>query len=130
MNKKIDAEITFENIGDFEFVENGSEDNELTRKYFIINHLQSHVSKFFNVINWNELGGLGDAIYRKKTVRIQAQDGTPVSFLIRPTTLGNIDLRLTAKTSTAGDSVVRQLLVKVSQQDSNEITAITLKIYL
>jgi len=84
MNKKIDAEITFENIGDFEFVENGFEDNELTR----------------------------DAIYRKKTVRIQAQDGTPVSFLIRPTTLGNIDLRLTAKTSTAGDSVVRQLLVK------------------
>ena len=57
---------------------------------------------------------LGDAIYRKKTVRIQAQDGTPVSFLIRPTTLGNIDLRLTAKTSTAGDAIVKQLLVKVS----------------
>ena len=33
MNKKIEAELTFENIGDFEFVENGSEDNELSRKY-------------------------------------------------------------------------------------------------
>lgn len=63
---------------------------------------------------WNELLASGDAIYRKKNVRIQAQDGTPVSFLIRPITLGNIDLRLTAKTSTAGDAIVRQLLVKVS----------------
>lgn len=54
----------------------------------------------------------GDAIFRKKSVVVPAQDGTPVSFLIRPTTLGNIELRLTAKAATAGDSVVKQLLVK------------------
>jgi CD109 antigen len=56
----------------------------------------------------------GEAIFRKKSVRVPAQDGTPISFLIRPTTLGNIDLRMTAKTTTAGDAVVKKLLVKVS----------------
>ena len=56
----------------------------------------------------------GETIFRRKTVRVKAQDGSPVSFMIRPKTLGNIDLRLTAKTSTAGDAIVRQLLVKVS----------------
>lgn len=56
---------------------------------------------------------LGTTIYRKKNVKIAPQDGSPVSFLIRPTTLGNIDIRLTAKTNLAGDAVVRKLLVKV-----------------
>jgi len=56
----------------------------------------------------------GEAVFRKKSVRVPAQDGTPISFLIRPTTLGNIDLRMTAKTATAGDAVVKKLLVKVS----------------
>ena len=46
-------------------------------------------------------------------MRVPAQDGTPVSFLIRPTTLGNIDLRMTAKAATAGDAIVKKLLVKV-----------------
>ncbi|EFX86067.1 hypothetical protein DAPPUDRAFT_313404 [Daphnia pulex] len=84
MNKEITAELTFENIGDFQFIDNGLEDNEIS----------------------------SEAIFRKKSVRIPAQDGTPVSFLIRPTTLGNIDLRLTAKAATAGDAIVKKLLVK------------------
>ena len=61
----------------------------------------------------NNFFALGETIFRKKTVRVPPQDGSPVSFLIRPTTLGNIDLRMTAKSATAGDSIVRQLLVKV-----------------
>jgi len=84
MKKSVDAEVTFENIGDFDFIESGLDDNEIP----------------------------GETIFRRKTVRVKAQDGSPVSFMIRPKTLGNIDLRLTAKTSTAGDAIVRQLLVK------------------
>ncbi|XP_045036417.1 CD109 antigen isoform X3 [Daphnia magna] len=84
MNKEITAELTFENIGDFQFVDNGVEDNEIS----------------------------SETIFRKKSVRIPAQDGTPVSFLIRPTTLGHIDLRLTAKAATAGDAIIKKLLVK------------------
>lgn len=55
----------------------------------------------------------GETIFRKKSVRVPAQDGTSISFLIRPTTLGAIDLRMTAKAATAGDAVIKKLLVKV-----------------
>lgn len=60
-----------------------------------------------------KLSLIGETIFRKKSVRVPAQDGAPVSFLIRPTTLGNIDLRMTAKAATAGDAIVKKLLVKV-----------------
>jgi CD109 antigen len=32
MNKEITAELTFENIGDFQFIDNGLEDNEISSK--------------------------------------------------------------------------------------------------
>lgn len=84
MSKEVGAEVTLENIGDFDFVETGAESNELK----------------------------GESLFRSKTVRVPAQDGSPVSFLIRPKTLGNIDIRMTAKSFTAGDAIVRKLLVK------------------
>ena len=56
MNKKIEAELTFENIGDFEFIENGSDDNELTRKYTLFNLiriLKQQIEYFGNTMyNW------------------------------------------------------------------------------
>ena len=106
MNKEVEAELTFENIGDFHFIDNGVEDNEISRNPI---ELRS-VWPFFNRFS---IVQLGETIFRKKTVRVPAQDGTPVSFLIRPTTLGNIDLRMTAKAATAGDAIVKKLLVKV-----------------
>ena len=87
MSKEVGAEVTLENIGEFDFVETGAESNELK----------------------------GESLFRSKTVRVPAQDGSPVSFLIRPKTLGNIDIRMTAKSFTAGDAIVRKLLVKVGQ---------------
>jgi CD109 antigen len=35
MNKEITAELTFENIGDFQFIDNGLEDNEISSKKLI-----------------------------------------------------------------------------------------------
>ncbi|KAL3260062.1 hypothetical protein MRX96_016533 [Rhipicephalus microplus] len=49
---------------------------------------------------------------RSKTVRVPAQDGVPVSFLITPLKLGYIDIRVSATSSLAGDAILKKLLVK------------------
>lgn len=53
---------------------------------------------------------------KRKFVSIAAQDGSPISFLITPKKLGPIDIKVTATTNTAGDAVVKKLLVKPEGQ--------------
>lgn len=53
---------------------------------------------------------------KRKFVSIPAQDGSSVSFLITPKRLGPIEIKVTATTNTAGDSVVKKLLVKPEGQ--------------
>lgn len=53
---------------------------------------------------------------KRKTVTIAPFDGVSVSFLITPKKLGHIDLRVVATSPTAGDAVVRKLLVKPEGQ--------------
>lgn len=53
---------------------------------------------------------------KRKFVSIPAQDGSSVSFLITPKKLGPIDIKVTATTNTAGDSVLKKLLVKPEGQ--------------
>lgn len=49
---------------------------------------------------------------RKKTVDVPSNSGKTVSFMIRPTKLGHITIKVTATTALAGDGVERQLLVE------------------
>uniref|UniRef100_A0A1Q3FP24 CD109 antigen n=1 Tax=Culex tarsalis TaxID=7177 RepID=A0A1Q3FP24_CULTA len=49
---------------------------------------------------------------RKKTVEVASNSGRTVSFMIRPTKLGHITIKVTATTALAGDGVERQLLVE------------------
>ncbi|XP_038106499.1 CD109 antigen isoform X10 [Culex quinquefasciatus] len=49
---------------------------------------------------------------RKKTVEVPSNSGRTVSFMIRPTKLGHITIKVTATTALAGDGVERQLLVE------------------
>ncbi|KAL0273724.1 UNVERIFIED_CONTAM: hypothetical protein PYX00_006334 [Menopon gallinae] len=49
---------------------------------------------------------------RKKSVRVKANDGASLSFMIIPKTLGYISIRVTATSKRAGDGVDRKLLVK------------------
>lgn len=49
---------------------------------------------------------------RKKTVEVPSNSGKTVSFMIRPTKLGHITIKVTATTALAGDGVERQLLVE------------------
>jgi hypothetical protein len=49
----------------------------------------------------------------KKVVVVNANDGATVTFVIRPRKVGNVDLKVTARSRVAEDSVLRQLLVKV-----------------
>lgn len=53
---------------------------------------------------------------KRKFVSIAAQDGSTVSFLITPKKLGPIDIKVTATTNTAGDAVLKKLLVKPEGQ--------------
>ncbi|XP_035220649.1 CD109 antigen-like [Stegodyphus dumicola] len=58
----------------------------------------------------NEITNSNDQM--TKTVEVPAEDGISVLFLITPKTLGYIDLKVTAVSESAGDAVVRKLLVK------------------
>ncbi|XP_055599443.1 thioester-containing protein 1 allele R1-like isoform X25 [Uranotaenia lowii] len=51
-------------------------------------------------------------LFRKTSVSIPANSGKTVSFMIKPTKLGQITIKVVAVTKTAGDGVERQLLVE------------------
>lgn len=51
-------------------------------------------------------------VSRKKTVDVPSNSGRTVSFMIKPTKLGHITIKVTATTALAGDGVERQLLVE------------------
>ncbi|XP_022645189.1 CD109 antigen-like isoform X2 [Varroa destructor] len=48
----------------------------------------------------------------RKRVTVQPQNGTPVTFLITPTKLGYIDIKVTASHGYGGDSISKKLLVQ------------------
>ena len=52
----------------------------------------------------------------RQLVSIPANDGVSVTFLITPKTMGYIDIKMTANSAMAGDSVLRKLLVKPEGQ--------------
>ncbi|XP_064467079.1 CD109 antigen-like isoform X2 [Ornithodoros turicata] len=60
----------------------------------------------------NDVDGADNKQRRTKRVRVPAQDGAPVSFLITPLKLGYIDIRVSATSSLAGDAILKKLLVK------------------
>ncbi|XP_022254709.1 CD109 antigen-like isoform X2 [Limulus polyphemus] len=81
----IKAEVTMENRnGDFEFT-------DIENEVAPVQGLQNRKSKI---------------------ISIPKQDGTPVSFIITPRRLGYIDIRMSATSQFAGDSVLKRLLVK------------------
>lgn len=51
-----------------------------------------------------------------RSVQVPAEDGASVSFLVKPTKLGHIDIRVLARADLASDGVVRKLLVKAEGQ--------------
>lgn len=53
---------------------------------------------------------------KRKYITIQPQDGTTVTFLIVPRKLGAIDIKVTATSNEAMDSVLKKLLVKPEGQ--------------
>ncbi|XP_053692791.1 thioester-containing protein 1 allele R1-like isoform X3 [Sabethes cyaneus] len=51
-------------------------------------------------------------LFRKKSIEVPANSGKTVSFMVKPTKLGHITIKVTATTKLAGDGVERQLLVE------------------
>ena len=54
-------------------------------------------------------------LYRRKRVTVKANSGSSVSFMIIPKKLGQVTIKVSATSDLAGDSVVKNLLVKVSK---------------
>lgn len=90
LNKPIEAEVVMENRND-EF-------------------------EFTNAANEIEFADTRKVTEKKKFVTIPANDGVSVVFLITPKKLGYIDIKMTATAPTAGDAVLRKLLVKPEGQ--------------
>lgn len=51
-------------------------------------------------------------LYRRKTVHINANEGSGVSFMVKPKKVGPITIKVTARSPRAGDGVERILLVE------------------
>ncbi|XP_032689989.1 CD109 antigen-like isoform X2 [Odontomachus brunneus] len=84
MNKDLTAEVLLKNEGQqFDFAEVSNEVNDVSRL----------------------------ELYRMKKVDVKANSGSSVSFMIIPKELGYIDIKVTASSVMAGDSVEHKLLV-------------------
>ncbi|XP_050529257.1 CD109 antigen-like isoform X2 [Daktulosphaira vitifoliae] len=83
LNKDVTADVTLENIGQFEFAD------------------------YSNEIKDSKL-----ELYQRKTLSIKAGTGSPTSFLIKAKDLGSISLKITATSKLAGDAIDKKLLVK------------------
>lgn len=83
------AEVTLFNTDkEFEFVEINEEENAVHRQKRALDS------------------------QRKKTVQVKSNDGTSVSFMIRPLKVGHITIKVTAESDMAGDGMEKQLKVE------------------
>ncbi|XP_015369821.1 PREDICTED: CD109 antigen-like isoform X2 [Diuraphis noxia] len=83
LNKDVTADVTLENIGQFDFAETSNDvrDSKLE-------------------------------LYKRKSLTIKSNSGSPTSFLIQTKDLGYISIKLTATSKLAGDAIEKKLLVK------------------
>ncbi|XP_043228015.1 CD109 antigen-like isoform X2 [Amphibalanus amphitrite] len=86
------AEVTLEHQGDLQFTSFSDEAN--------------------NEVEGEEKIAPTLELFIKKQVLVPKNDGASVTFMVIPQTLGHVDIKVTARTSVAGDSVQRKLLVK------------------
>lgn len=59
---------------------------------------------------------LSSAKSQSRMINIDPQDGSPVSFLVKPKKLGQIEIRMIARTDLASDGISKRLLVKAEGQ--------------
>ncbi|KAG5667286.1 hypothetical protein PVAND_015272 [Polypedilum vanderplanki] len=88
-------------------------DSDQTAKVTLYN--KDHEFEFVNVADdENKLSRRRRALEteRTKSVEIKSNDGTAVSFMIRPLKVGHITIKVVAESSVAGDGLERQLKVE------------------
>uniref|UniRef100_A0A2H8TEP0 TEP1-F n=1 Tax=Melanaphis sacchari TaxID=742174 RepID=A0A2H8TEP0_9HEMI len=83
LSKDVTADVTLENIGQFDFADNSNDVRD---------------SKL--------------ELYKRKSLTIKSNSGSPTSFLIQTKDLGYISIKLTATSKLAGDAIEKKLLVK------------------
>jgi CD109 antigen len=98
LTKPQEVEVTLHNkLGDLQFVQANAEDG-------------------LAVGNSSRSIGPTSPLQRKKLVRVSADSVAAVSFLVACNRLGEVNLKVSAASSLAGDSVVRSLKVKAEGQ--------------
>ncbi|XP_014472781.1 PREDICTED: CD109 antigen-like isoform X2 [Dinoponera quadriceps] len=98
LNKDLTAEVLLKNEGQFDFAEVSNEVNDAPKL----------------------------ELYRTKKVDVKANSGSSVSFMIIPRELGYIDIKVTANSVLAGDSVEHKLLVNAEGETQYKNKAVFL----
>ncbi|KAG5334656.1 CD109 protein, partial [Acromyrmex heyeri] len=98
MNKDLTAEVLLTNDGQFDFAEVSNEVHDVPKL----------------------------ELYRRKKVDVKANSGSSVSFMIIPRELGYINIKATANSVLAGDSVEHKLLVNAEGETQYKNKAVLL----
>ncbi|XP_011686942.1 PREDICTED: CD109 antigen-like isoform X7 [Wasmannia auropunctata] len=98
MNKDLTAEVLLTNEGQFDFAEVSNEVHDMPKL----------------------------ELYRRKKVDVKANSGSSVSFMIIPKELGYINIKATANSVLAGDSVEHKLLVNAEGETQYKNEAVFL----
>lgn len=63
-------------------------------------------------------------LYRKKTINVKSNEGSAVSFMVRPKRVGLVNIKVTARTSQAGDGIEQLLKVEPEGEPQYENMAL------
>lgn len=63
-------------------------------------------------------------LYRRKTINVKSNEGTSISFMVRPKRVGLINIKVTARSSQAGDGIEQVLKVKPEGETQYENMAV------
>lgn len=121
LNGDLDVEVTLHNTDqDLEFVKMDNEVDTPSTYNFSIHSvylIQMNISLI--LVNFIEI-----ELYRRKTINVKSNEGTSVSFMVRPKRVGLVNVKVTARSSQAGDGIERLLKVKPEGETQYENMAI------
>lgn len=63
-------------------------------------------------------------LYRRKTINVKSNEGTTISFMVRPKRVGFINIKVTARSPQAGDGIEQLLKVEPDGETHYENSAL------
>lgn len=107
LDDEFDVEVTLHNTDqDLEFVQMSNEVDAPSE----CECYQCSLHRFSNFLFFYVLIEL--ELYRRKTIHVKSNEGTGLSFMVKPKRVGPMTIKVTARSPRAGDGVERVLLVE------------------